>query len=238
VQRKVAELESKLSSLSLEVKAQQLLPLLDSLIGRADEEFTYAFITLENIIQYALVGQASAYLLPATELDKLQEEITKISSAVVNTAYERMRTTIVSDPLSPTSLTCFVNLHAMARTTRELVQRIPIPWYQGPHALIPVLDYTTVLLDQQGGFYTVIDPAELNGCMEDKCITSNPEVSVTTPSCSILQFFDRHINSCVNENIPSNGMFLKQLLYDDILYSIRQESILQFFLHSTENKQD
>jgi len=229
VQGKVAELESKLGLLSREVKTQQLLQLLDSLIGRADEAFTYAFITLENIIQYALVGQASAYLLPATELEKLQEEINKISSAVVDTAYERMRTTIVSDPLAPTSLTCFVNLHAMTRTTRELVQLIPIPWYQGPQALIPVLDYTTVLLDQQGGFYTVIDPSELNGCMEDKCITSNPEVSVTSPSCGIPQFFDRHINSCVNENVPSNGMFLKQLLYDGILYSIRQESNVQIF---------
>jgi hypothetical protein len=226
---KVTELEAKVSTLGTEIRTQQLLQLLDSLIGRTDQALNFAFTTLENIIQHALIGQASAFLLPSNKLEELQVEVNKVSSAIVDTSYERMRTTIVSDPLSAAALTCFVSLFAMTRKTRELVKLTPIPWYQGIQALAPSLDYRMVLLDQEEGTYIVIEPYEENGCLEDKCITSNPEVSTTAVSCGIPQMFDRHLTACVNEDVQSNGMYLKQLIYDGIIYSVKGEVDVQIF---------
>jgi hypothetical protein len=230
---RVNELEARVGKLSAEVQTQQLLQLLDSLIGRTDGALDFAFTTLEDILQHALIGQASSVLLPASKLEEIQVEINKISTAIVDTAYERMKATIVSDPFAVASLTCFVNLYAMSRETQELMRLIAIPWFQGIQAFAPALDYGMVLLNQEDGTFTVIDPSEEADCLEDKCISSNPTVSTTSLSCGIPQYFNRHLSACVNEDVMSNGMFLKRLLYDGIIYSVRTEVDLQIFCDSS-----
>jgi len=238
LQDKVQDLEHKVGTLGAELRIQQLLQLLDSLIGRADQALSFAFGTLENIIQCALIGQASAFLLPTDKLEDIQKEITKVSSAVLDTTYENMKATIVSDPLEVASITCFVNLYAKSRKTRELVRLVPIPWFQGVQSMAPALDYTLVLLDQEASVYTVIDPTEEPGCLTDQCIISNPEVSTAALACGIPQFYNRHLSACINEDIPSNGMFLKRLLHDGIVYSVRSESDMQIFCKSQSVKKN
>ncbi len=233
---RVHELEAKMGALDTEVKTQQILQLIDSLIGRTEQALSFAFVRLESIIQCALVGQASAYLLPTGKLDEIQEEVNKQSPAIIDTAYERMKTVIVGDPLEVGSLLCVVNLAAMSRKTRELVNLVAVPWFQGTVAMAPSLDHHMVVLDQEAGYYTVVEPSEESGCMTDRCITSNPEVQISSPACGIPQLFDRQLAACVNEDILSNGMFLKQLISDGIIYSIRGHATAQIFCNQQNSK--
>ena len=233
---KVQELEVRISVLDTEVKTQQILQLIDSLIGRTENALSFAFAKLENIIQYALVGQASAFVLPTNRLNEIQDEISKQSPAIIDTAYERMRAIVVSNEEQPTSLLCIINLAAMSRSTKELVQLTPVPWYQKSVALAPVLDHRMVVLDQEAGYYTVVEPSEENGCMTDHCITSNPEVQISAPACGIAQMFDRQLDSCINEDIISNGMFLKRLISDGIIFSVKEEVTAQIFCKSQNSK--
>lgn len=233
---KVTELESRLGSLGTEVRTQQLLLLIDSLSGRTDQALTFAFEKLDNVIQHALVGQASSHILPISKLEELQVEINKYSTSIIDTAYERMKATVVSDPMSSTSLMCIINLSAVSRKTRELVRLISIPWYEKSFAMVPALDYNMVLLDQEMGYYTIVDPSEENGCLSDRCLTSNPAVQISSPSCGIPQFFDRHLEACSSTDIISNGMFLKQLISDGIIFSIRDESDAQVFCNLQMSK--
>lgn len=226
---RVDELENKVGALGAEIRVQQLLQLLDSLIGRTDQALVFAFGMLESIVQSALIGQTSAFLLPADQLATLQVEVNKYSSAIVDTAYDRMRTALISDPLAIGSLTCFVYVYAMSRNANELVELIAIPSYQGILASVPKLDYTTVLWDQEGQTYTPIDPSEVKACLEDKCICSNAEMSTTSRACGIPQYYSRHLASCLAEDISSNGMFLKSLLSDGIVYSVRDTVDAQIY---------
>jgi uncharacterized coiled-coil protein SlyX len=226
---RVDNLEHQLGILGAEVRIQQALQLVDSMIGRTDQALDFAFTMLESIIQHALIGQTSAFLLPASKLEDLQAEVNKYSSALVDTAYERTRTTIVSDPASPLSLTCYINLFAVSRKSKEMVRLIPVPIFSGNQAFAPTLDHTLVLLDQEAGVFTTLDPNEENDCLADKCLSSNPEVSISSPSCGIPQLFDRQLSSCMNEDVYSNGMFLKQLLHDGIIYSVRHPTDVQIF---------
>src|SRR5574343_1079840 len=226
---RVTELEHKFGALGTEVRIQQLLQLLDSLIGRTDQALIFAFGMLESIIQSALVGQTSAFLLPADQLTKIQVEVNKYSTAIVDTAYDRMTTALISDPLEIGSLTCFISVFAMSRNAKELVKLIAIQAYQGVITSIPKLDYTTVLWNQEGQTYTHVDTSEVPACLQDKCICCNAELSTTAEACGVPQFYGRHLSSCVSEDISTNGMFLKSLLNDGIIYSVRNTVDSQIF---------
>jgi type II secretory pathway pseudopilin PulG len=226
---RVEQLEYRIGFIETEVRIQQTMQLVDSMIGRTDQALDFAFTMLESIIQHALIGQTSAFLLPASKLEDLQDEVSKYSSATIDTAYDRMHTTIISDPVDPLSLACYINLFAVSRKSKELVRLIPVPNFSGNQAFAPALDYTLVLLDQEAGVFTALDANEEENCLADKCLVSNPEMATSAPSCGIPQLFDRQLSSCINEDVYSNGMFLKQLLHDGIVYSVKQTTDIQIF---------
>jgi hypothetical protein len=93
-----------------------------------------------------------------------------------------------------------------------------------------------VLLDQEGSTFTVIEATEVNSCMADHCITSNPELPVTGSSCGIPQFFERKIDACSYDEKVSDGLFLKRLMSDGVVFSVREETRAQVFCDSQTSK--
>src|SRR5574343_812969 len=141
-----------------------------------------------------------------------------------------MKSIIVSDPDQQNlTLLAIINMAAIARKSRDLIQLTPMPLYQGKITLRPILDYRAAILDQEAGTFTVVEPSELTGCLNDYCVTSNPETNVATESCGIPQLQDRHIKICNFEEITSNGIFLKRMQLDGIVFNMREEVTAQIF---------
>ena len=227
---RVTNLEIRVSTLETEFKIQQLLELIDGLVSRAEEALNYGFTKLESIIHMSLVGQTSAFLLPPNKLQEVQTQLNKESTAIIDSEYRHMKSIIVSDPdmLQP-SLLAVVNIVALARKSKELVRLFPMPIYQGSTTLIPALDYTTVVLDQEAGTFTIVEPDELPSCLGDHCVTSNPETNIASRSCGIPQYYDRQQDLCNFEEITSDGIFLKRMQSDGIVFNVRDEVTAQIF---------
>jgi hypothetical protein len=106
--------------------------------------------------------------------------------------------------------------------------------------LAPILNYNTVVLDQEAGTFTIVEPEEVQGCLYDHCVTSNPETNIVTTSCGIPQYFDRQLELCKFEEVISNGIFLKRLGADGIVFNVREEVTAQIFcatqVHSKAHK--
>lgn len=227
---RVESLEQRVSALEVEQRIQQVLELVENLAGRSEEALDYGFVKLESIIQMSLLGQTSAFLLPPDKLQEVQNQLNKESTAVIDPEYKFMKSIIVSDPDHRNAiLLAIVNVVALSRKSKELIQLTPMPLYQGTATLVPILDYTAVVLDQEGGTFTVVEPDEIQGCLNDHCTTSGPETNVASNSCGIPQFFDRKINSCDFKEVNSDGIFLKRMHLDGVVFNVREEVTAQIF---------
>jgi len=204
---RVSKLEQRVNTLETEVRLQQLLDLIESLIGRSEAALDYAFTKLEDVIHSALIGHTSAFLLPPDKLQEVQNHLNRESTAVVDSEYKHMKSIIVSDPdKEGLRLLAIINIVALSRKSKELVKLIPLPTFQNSMTLAPVLNYNTVVLDQEAGTYTIVEPEEVQSCLYDHCVTSNPETNIVTTSCGIPQYFDRQIDLCKFEVVISNGI--------------------------------
>ena len=227
---RVTKLEQRINTLETEAKLQQIFDLIGSLIGRSEEALNYGFTKLEDIIHSALIGHTSAFLLPPEKLQEVQTMLNRESTAIVDSEYKHMKSIIVSDPdRDSLKLLAIVNLAALSRNSKELVKLIPLPTFHGTSTLIPVLNYNTVVLDQEGGTFIIVEEDEVQGCLRDHCVTSNPEISTATMSCGIPQYFGRHLNLCQFEETISNGIFLKRMGLDGVVFNVREEVTAQIF---------
>jgi uncharacterized coiled-coil protein SlyX len=227
---RVESLERRVSAVETELKIQQVLEIIDSLISRAEEALDYGFTKLENIIHMSLIGQTSAFLLPPEKLQEVQNQLNKDSTAIIDSDYKHMKSIIVSDPDKQHSvLLAVINVVALSRKSKELLKLIPMPLYQGSMTLQPKLDYTAVVLDQEAGTYTIVEPDELTSCLNDHCVTSNPETNIAAQSCGVPQYFDRQIDICDFEEVVSEGVFLRRLQLDGIVFNVREEVSAQIF---------
>ena len=221
---RVENLERKVALIETEMRIQQILSFIDSLIERTQDALEYGFVKLESIIHNALSNQASAYLIPPDKLQDIQTQLSRDTSGLVDGDYSRMKSVVVAHPDDPTSLLAIVNLAALSRKSKELVQLTAMPTYRDEIAIFPQLDYHTVLLDQEGGTFTVIENAELSSCLADRCITSNPELPIVGSSCGMPQFFERQLDTCSYDEKVSDGLFLKRLLSDGVVFSVKEET--------------
>ena len=233
---RVDNLEARVAAIETEIKIQQILSFIDSLVERTQSALEYGFVKLESIIHNALASQASAYLLPPDKLQDIQVQLSKETSSLIDGDYSRMRSVVVAHPEDHASLLAIVNLAALSRKSKELVQLTAMPTFKDGVALLPQLDYHSVLLNQEEGTFTVIEENELANCLTDHCITSNPEVQVISASCGIPQLFDRQLETCAYDETTSDGLFLRRLMSDGVIFSVREETRAQVFCESQTSR--
>jgi hypothetical protein len=229
VEDKVVTLESRADKTENKLETALVLQQIENLIIRVRQSHNDGYDTLEDIIHCSLLGQTSPQILPVRQMEIVQNEVRKVSTAVLDPDYAKMQSIVVSDPADPHLLLIVVNMAAMDRRNLELVNLIPVPYFEYDKAHIPVLDYTTIVLDQLSATYSVLSSQEETSCLTNRCYVSSVERQTTERSCGIPQLYDRHSDTCIFDDFPSTGVFLKPVLPDGIIFSLRDEVDAQLF---------
>jgi hypothetical protein len=76
-------------------------------------------------------------------------------------------------------------------------------------------------LDQSAHTFSILSEQEENDCLFNRCYIGSTEQSLLEKSCGIPQFYDQHKNACVSELIQSNGVFLKPMLPDGVIFALK-----------------
>ena len=229
VEIKVDELGTKADKLESRFETALALQQIENLIIRIKYSHDDGFDTLEKIIHCSLLGQTSPQILPVRQLELVQNEVRKVSTAILDPDFAHMQSIIVSDPSDPHLLLVVINMAAQSRRNLELVNLIPIPSFEQDKAFIPVLDYSTIVLDQLSASYSVLTPLEEANCLTDRCYVSSVERQTAEKSCGIPQLYDRHLEACLFDDITLSGVFIQPMLPDGIVFSLKDEVDVQLF---------
>jgi hypothetical protein len=229
---RVTIIEDNVGKLETRLQFDESMQLTDSLISRIGSALNIGLDRMREIIHSTLLGQTSPFLLPPDQIDLVQREVLKASAADLDTDFSRMQSVIVSDPEDPQLLLIVISAMALARRNRDLVQLIPVPGYGKTGTFIPKLSYTVVILDQLVNQYVVLDELEESNCLIGKCYVSNQARPIADGTCGIPQYNNRHLEACEFEEISSNGMFLKPLLPDGVLFSFQHKVSSQLFCNT------
>jgi hypothetical protein len=65
------------------------------------------------------------------QIDFVQKEVRKVSSADLDTDFSKMQSIVVSDPNDPRLLLVIVNAAAVSKSITDLITMTPIPVYSG-----------------------------------------------------------------------------------------------------------
>lgn len=227
---RVNSLDRKFLFLSSMFQASSILNMLRSVVDRTRDAMDHGFLILEHIVDKSLTSETSAHLLPADQIRKVQVEVSILSNAIIDPEYQRMKSVIVSDPDNPEYLRAIVNVAALSRKHYELVELVPVPLFKGNQVIQPSLSHKAAILNNEEGLFIPLDPREMNNCIKNEhCLTTGPELRTNTLSCGIPQFFDWQKDKCDFESVLSNGIFLKRLGADGIIFSVREEVSAQLF---------
>lgn len=227
---RVNNLDKKFLFLSSMFQASTILSMLGSVVDRTRDAMDHGFYILEHIVDKSLTSETSAHLLPADQIRRVQIEVSILSNAIIDPEYQRMKSVIVSDPKDQEYLRAIINVAALSRRHYELVELTPVPLFKGDQAIQPSLSYKAAILNNEEGLFVPLDPREMSNCLRDEhCLSTGPELRTNTLSCGIPQFFDWQRDKCDFEPILSNGIFLKRLGSDGIIFSVREEVSAQLF---------
>ena len=232
IELKVDQLSSRVIGIANQQENLHKLSLVDSLIDRILQSMNSGYDILKDIIHCSLLGQTSPLLLPPDQIELVQNEVRKVSTGLLDTDFAKMQSVVVSDPSDPHLLLVVINVAALSRREGELVKMVPIPQYEGEMTLSPVLDYDTIILDQLTRKYFILSEQEEYDCLFSRCYISDVERSVDQSTCGIPQLFDQHLDACSFESNPANGgdgVFIKPMLPDGILFSFKGEVSTQLF---------
>jgi len=229
VEEKVNKLENRADKTENKVETALVLQQIENLIIRVVHSHNNGYDTLENIIHCSLLGQTSPQILPVRQMEIVQDEVRKVSTAILDPDFSRMQSIIISDPKDPHLLLVVVNMAAVSRRNLELVNLIPIPSFEYDKTYIPVLDYSTIVLDQLSATYSILTPQEESNCLTNRCYVSSVERQTAEKSCGIPQLYDRNLDACMYDDITSTGVFLQPVLPDGIIFSLRDEVDAQLF---------
>jgi len=229
VEHKVNVLETKTDKLESRFETALALQQIENLIIRIKHSHDDGYDTLENIIHCSLLGQTSPQILPVRQLELVQNEVRKVSTAILDPDFAHMQSIIVSDPADPHLLLVVINMAAQSRRNLELVNLIPIPSFEYDKAFIPVLDYSTIVLDQLSATYSVLTPSEEANCLTDRCYVSSVERQTAEKSCGIPQLYDRHLDACLYDDTAPTSVFIQPMLPDGIVFSLKDEVDAQLF---------
>lgn len=228
VESRVYALERSLDNLADKVESMISLSLISNLINRIQQSLNTGYDTLKDIVHSSLLDQTSPLLLPAEQMKKVHQEA-NLFDGVLDTDFAKMQSIIVSDPNDPHLLLVVINIAALSRKNSELVNLIPVPFYEGTDTFVPVLDYHTVLLDQKSGIFSILNEQEQYDCLFGRCYSSDVEHSIHEKSCGIPQMTSQSTEGCMTERILSNGVYIKPMLPDGIIFAFQREVTTQLF---------
>ncbi len=106
---------------------------------------------------------------------------------------------------------------------------IPVPYFESGTAYEIILDYHTIVLDQNAHTFSILTEQEEYDCLFNRCYVGSSEQSYFEKSCGIPQFYDRHNDGCVAENVMSNGVYLKPMLPDGVIFAFQHQVQTQVF---------
>jgi hypothetical protein len=167
--------------------------------------------------------------LPLDQIELVQNEISKVSTALLDPDFSKMQSIVVSDPNDPSMLLVVVNVAALSRRNLELVKMLPVPYFEGKEAYEIMLDYHTVVLDQTTHTFSILTEQEEYSCLFNRCYVGSSEQSLLERSCGIPQYYDRHKEACVSQSTISTGVFLKPMLPDGVIFALQSEVQSQIF---------
>ncbi len=162
-------LQSRISSTETRLEIAVKLQLISSLVVRTEQSLREGYNTLESIIHCSVLGQTSPKVLPLSQVEIVQNEVQKTSSADLDTDFSKMQSIVVSDPNDPKLLLVIVNAAAISKSTTDLITMTAIPTYSGSKTVQPVLSYRTIILNQWVGTYVVLTEQEETGCLLHRC---------------------------------------------------------------------
>lgn len=227
---RISLLDQKILYVRSVFQVTTILNLLQSIVDRTRDAMDHGFYVLEHIVDKALMSETSAHLLPVDQIRKVQIEVSIFSNAILDPEYQRIKSVIVSDPEEPEFLRAIISVAALSRKHHELVELIPVPLFKGSQALIPYLSHSAAILDHEEGSFIPLDPREMASCLKNEhCATTGPELRTNTVACGIPQFFDWNKDQCDFEPILSNGIFLKRLGSDGVIFSLKEQVNAQLF---------
>ncbi len=229
VERKMENLEISLFEIINKVETVVSLSLISSLILRIQQSLNSGYSILKDVIHCSLLGQTSPLLLPFDQIKIVQNEVQKVSTAILDTNFAKMQSIVVSDPQDPHLLLVVINAAALSRRNMELIKLVSVPYFEGSKSYSPVLDYDTILLDHLARTYSVLSEQEEYDCLSNRCYVSDIEHSVNEKTCGIPQWFNQHLEVCVLQETLSDGVFLRPMLPDGVLFAFKNEVVTQLF---------
>ena len=235
LETKVGKIQDTISNITHKLDTVIEISLISSLISRIQQSMNSGYDVLKDIIHCSLLGQTSPLLLPLDQIMKVQNEVRRVSDALLDTDFLNMQSIVVSDPMDPGTLLVVINVAALSRKSVELVKLVPIPSYENGKTFIPVLDYTTIVLDQSAYTYSILTPREEQDCISSRCYVQDTERPISQKTCGIPQFYDQQMEACLFEETQSNGIFLKSMLPDGVFFAFRTEVNSQLFCNNNKD---
>ncbi len=227
---KVDSIVHRVADISDHLTDMVKLQLVANLINRIRQSMDTGYDTLKDIIHCSLLGQTSPLLLPIDQMELVQNEVRKSSQGIIDTDFLKMQSIVVADPSDPHLLLVIINVAALSRAELELVNLVSIPQFEGDKSFSPTLDYHSIVIDQLTRKYFILSDQEENDCMFDRCYISDVERSIDQKTCGIPQLFDQHLDACVyEETLPNNGVYVKPMLPDGIIFAFRGVVSAQLF---------
>ena len=233
---KVDSIISTIDAVADNVQDMLRLSLVANLISRIQQSMNTGYDTLKDIIHCSLLGQTSPLLLPADQIILVQNEVRQASTGILDTDFVRMQSIVVSDPVDPHLLLVVINVAALSRTELELVKLVSIPQYENGKSYSPTLDYDTIVVDQLNRKYFILTEQEEYDCLFDRCYISDVERSIEQKTCGIPQLFNQQLDACVyEETLTNNGVYIKPMLPDGIIFAFESEVSSQLFCKGSAN---
>ena len=234
VEKQISNMGRTMGDIINKLEAFISIELVANLINRIQQSLNTGYDILKSIIHCSLLGQTSPLLLPTDQLQLVQSEVRKVSTGVLDTDFSKMQSIVVSDPQDPHLLLVVVNMAALNRKNVELVNIVPVPYYKEHKAYALMLDYTAIILDQLARTYSILNEQEEHDCLSGRCYVSDVERSLGEKTCGIPQLYDQHLDVCVAEEVQSTGVFIKPMLPDGIIFSLKDEVDTQLFCKDNE----
>ena len=199
-------------------------------IGREiQHELLSACQWISKMVQSSLSRRTWAHLFPQASIDLANQWLEKrATGAMVGKEIYLRPTHLVIDPDRKIIL-AVVDAMAVSKEPLELVELIPIPFFESGTAHQPALDYNFVALNQMAGTFRPLTKSEADACMVDYCYIYGVELPTSTKHCGITQLLGRHLYDCQFESSASTGLYLRAVPPEGVIYSIANSAVAQLF---------
>jgi len=221
VETQMNKLQQGITSIGYKFETVTSLITIENLVIRTRRSLDSGYDILKDIIHSTKLKQTSPLVLPLDQIELVQNQISKISTAVLDPDFSKMQSIVVSDPNDPTKLLVVINMAALGRRNLELVKMTPVPYFESNTAYEIILDYHTIVLDQNAHTFSILTEQEEYDCLFNRCYVGSSEQSLFEKSCGIPQFYDRNKDGCTSESVITTGVFLKPMLPDGVLFAFQ-----------------